>query len=113
MDDFPVKIASLLESVAVRVRSLTVERVAGWARWTAVGVVVGLLGLVMAIFTIVALFRLLAGLVTPEGAYAILGGVFVLAGIFLWRQRLAGADDEIVIGDQSAAERIATELREL
>lgn len=95
MEDFPVKIADLLESVATRVRSLTVERVAGWARWTAVGVVIALLGLVMAIFTIVALFRLLAGLVTPEGAYAILGAIFVVAGIFLWRQRLPAAGDQV------------------
>jgi hypothetical protein len=113
MDDFPVKIADLLEAAATRVRSLTVERVAGWARWAAVGVIVALLGLVMAIFIMVALFRLLAGLVTPEGAYAILGGIFVVAGILLWRQRLAEADDEIVTADETAAERIATELREL
>jgi len=95
MDDFPVKIADLLESLATRVRSLTVERVAGWARWTAVGVVLALLGLVMTIFTIVALFRLLAGLVTTEGAYGILGAIFVVAGIFLWRQRLPAAGDQI------------------
>jgi hypothetical protein len=95
MDDFPVKIADLLESVATRVRSLTVERLAGWARWTAVGVVLALLGLVMMIFTVVALFRLLAGLVTTEGAYGILGAVFVGAGIFLWSKRLPGPGDEI------------------
>jgi hypothetical protein len=94
MDDFPTKIADLLESVATRIRSLTVERLAGWARWTAIGFVLALLGLVMAIFTIVALFRLLAGLVTVEGAYAIFGGVFVAAGIFLWTQRLPKAEDE-------------------
>jgi len=102
MEDFPVKIADLLEAAATRVRSLTVERVAGWARWAAVGVVIALLGLVMTIFVIVALFRLLAGLVTPEGAYGILGAIFVFAGIFLWRQRLPGPGDQI-----------ATEQREL
>ena len=94
MDDFPVKIADLLESVATRIRSLTVERVAGWARWTAIGFVLALLGLLMAIFTIVAVFRLLAGLVTVEGAYGIFGGLFVVAGIFLWTQRLPKTEDE-------------------
>ena len=97
MDDFPAKIADLLESVAKRVRSLTVERMAGWARWTAIGLVLALLGLLMAIFTIVALFRLLAGLVTVEGAYAILGGVFVIAGIVLWSQRLPKAEEETLV----------------
>lgn len=97
MDDFPAKIADLLESVAQRVRSLTVERMAGWARWTAIGLVLALLGLLMAIFTIVALFRLLAGLVTVEGAYAILGGLFVVAGIVLWSQRLPKTEEDTLV----------------
>lgn len=102
MDDFPVKIADLLETLASRVRSLTVERVAGWARWAAIGVVLALVGLVMAIFFLVAVFRLLAGVVSPEGAYAIFGGIFVIAGMFLWRKRLPSAGDQV-----------ATEQREL
>ncbi len=93
MDDFPTKIADFLESIAERIRLLTVERVAGWARWSAIGVVLALLGLVMAIFTIVALFRLVAGLITVEGAYGLFGGIFVLAGIFLWSRRLAKPEE--------------------
>ncbi|MCP3977455.1 MAG: hypothetical protein GY720_23440 [bacterium] len=94
MDDFPAKIADLLESVASRVREMTVERAAGWARWTAIGVVLAMLGLLMLIFTIVALFRLLAGVVTVEGAYGIFGGLFVLIGIVLWTKRLPSPDDQ-------------------
>ena len=94
MEDFPAKIADLLESFATRIRLLTVERVAGWARWTAIGLVLALLGLVMAIFTIVAIFRLLAGLMTVEGAYAIFGGIFIVAGIVLWSQRLPKIDEQ-------------------
>ncbi len=92
MDDFPAKIADLLESVATRLRQLTVERVAGWARWTAIGFVLAILGLVMMIFLIVAIFRLVAELVTAEGAYLIFGGLFVAIGIFLWTQRLPKPD---------------------
>ncbi len=102
MDDFPATIADLLESVAARVRELTVERVAGWARWTAIGVVLAMLGLLMFIFTLVALFRLLAGVVTVEGAYGIFGGLFVIIGIVLWTKRLPSPDDQT-----------ATEQREL
>ena len=102
MDDFPAKIAELLESVATRIRSMTVERAAGWARWTGIGMVLALLGLLMLIFTIVALFRLLAGVVTVEGAYGIFGGLFVILGIVLWSKRLPPADDQT-----------ATEQREL
>lgn len=94
MEDFPARIADFLETIATRVRELTVERVAGWARWTAIGVVVGLLGLIMAIFTIIALFRLVAGLITVEGAYLVFGALFVLIGIFLWSKRLPKADEQ-------------------
>ena len=94
MDDFPAKIADLLESVATRIRSLTVERVAQWARWAAVGVILAMLGLLMLIFTLVALFRLLAGFVTVEGAYGIFGALFIAAGIVLWTRRLPSPDDQ-------------------
>lgn len=97
MDDFPVKIADILESLATRIRLLTVERVAGWARWTAIGLVLALVGIVMAIFTLIAVFRLVAGLVTVEGAYAIFGGIFIIAGIVLWSQRLPKADEETAV----------------
>jgi hypothetical protein len=97
MEDFPAKIADLLESVATKVRRLTVERVAGWARWTAVGFILALLGALMLIFFLVAIFRLLAGLVTVEGAYGIFGGIFVLIGIFLWSKRLATPEQPTLV----------------
>jgi len=76
---------------------MTVERLAGWARWTAIGLVLALLGLVMAIFTIVALFRLVGELVTVEGAFAIFGGLFVLAGIVLWTRRLPKPEEKTLV----------------
>ena len=66
---------------------MTVDRVAGWAKWTGVGIVAALLGLVLAIFLTVGLVRLLAGLVGMQWAYTIIGGLFVVLGMFLWRLR--------------------------
>ena len=63
MNDFPTQIADFLETSANKVRSMTVDRVAGWAKWTGVGIVAALLGLVLSIFLVVGLVRLLAGLV--------------------------------------------------
>jgi hypothetical protein len=89
MSDYPTQIADLLENVATKVRSMTVDRVAGWARWTGVGIVATLLGLVLAIFMTVGLVRLLAGLVGMQWAYTIIGGLFVVIGAFLWRLRVS------------------------
>ena len=87
MNDYPTQIADLLENVANRIRSMTVDRVAGWAKWTGVGIVATLLGLVLAIFLTVGLVRSLAGLVGMQWAYTIIGGLFVVVGMFLWRLR--------------------------
>ena len=88
MNDYPSQIADLLESLANRFRSLTVDRVAGWARWTGVGIFAAMLGIVLAIFLTIGLVRLLGGLVGMGWAYTIIGGLFVLIGMFLWRLRV-------------------------
>ena len=88
MNDFPTQIADFLETSANKVRSMTVDRVAGWAKWTGVGIVAALLGLVLSIFLVVGLVRLLAGLVGMQWSYTIIGGLFVVVGMFLWRLRL-------------------------
>ena len=87
MDDFPVRIAELLESVATKVRSMTVDRVAGWAKWTAAGVVLLMLGFILVVFLLIGIFRLLGELIDIEWAYAIVGGLFVVLGMFLWSKR--------------------------
>jgi hypothetical protein len=88
MNDFPTQIADLLENLAERIRSMTVDRVARWAKWAGVGIVALMLGLVLAIFVVVGLVRLLEGLVGMQWAYTIIGGLFIVAGVFLWRLRL-------------------------
>jgi hypothetical protein len=88
MDDFPTKIADFLEETATKVRSMTVDRLASAAKWTGVGIVAALLGFVLLIFLVVGLVRLLEGLVGMQWAYTIIGGLFVVVGMFLWRLRI-------------------------
>ena len=88
MNHSPTQIADLLENLASRARSLTVDRAAGWAKWLGVGIFAAVLGLVLFIFLTVGLVRLLAGLVGMQWAYTIIGGLFVIIGAFLWRLRL-------------------------
>jgi hypothetical protein len=88
MNDYPSQIAEMLENAAAKARTLTVDRVAGWAKWAAAGIFAAFLGLVLAIFMTVGLVRLLEGLVGMQWAYTIIGGLFVVIGMFLWRLRL-------------------------
>ena len=88
MNDYPSQIADILEDVAKKARSMTVDRAAGWAKWAGAGIFAAFLGLVLAIFMTVGLVRLLAGLVGMEWAYTIIGGLFMVIGMVLWRLRL-------------------------
>lgn len=87
MDDFPVKLADLLEGVAGKVRALTVDRIAQWTKMLALGMVAATLGLLALLFLIIGLFRLLSSVIGVTPTYAVLGGIFLVAGAFLWIMR--------------------------
>lgn len=90
MDDYPAQIAGFLEDTAGKIRSLSVDRLRNIALWTAVGMVLAMLALIIVTFLLVGLFRLLAEATTVEIAYVILGGLFLIAGAFLWSKRNQG-----------------------
>jgi len=87
VDDFPVKLADLLESVAGKVRALTIDRVAQWTKMAALGMVAATLGLLAVLFLIIGLFRLLSSVIGVTPTYAVLGGIFLVVGAFLWVKR--------------------------
>jgi hypothetical protein len=94
MEDFPAKIADLLETTATRIRAMTVDRVARWIKWTAASMIIALLGLIVVIFLIVGVFRLLGELIGVEWAYVLLGGLFVVAGLLLLGRRTSETPKE-------------------
>lgn len=85
--DYPAKIADALEQIATRIRSLTVDRVAVAVTWTAIGIVIAMLAVMAVIWLLVAVFRVLGTLIGQELAYAVVGGILMLAGVFVWMNR--------------------------
>lgn len=86
-EEFPVRIAGTLESVANTARSLTVDKAAAAIKWTAVAVVLAALGLSALVFFLIGSFRLLGEVLgNQEIAYAVVGGLF-LVGVALLRLR--------------------------
>ncbi len=85
--DYPAKIANALEQIATRIRSLTVDRVAVGVTWAAIGIVIATLAVMALIWLLVAAFRALGALIGQELAYAVVGGILMLAGVFVWMQR--------------------------
>ena len=84
MDDFPTKLADFLESIASRVRALTVDRVAQWTKMAALGLVAASLGVLAAVFLGIGLFRLISSLIGVTPTYAGLAGLLLVGGLFLW-----------------------------
>ncbi len=91
-NDYPTKIADFLEQIATRIRSLTVDRASLAVTWTAIGLVVATLAVLAVIWLLVGFFRALGTLIGQELAYAVVGGILLLVGVFLWVKRYP--DDE-------------------
>jgi hypothetical protein len=98
MDDFPVKIADFLEDTARKIRAMTVDRVRNAAKWTALGMLLAVMGAMGTLFLFIAIFRLLGETIGYKTTYAAFGGLFVLVGVFLWSMRVpkntVESDDE-------------------
>lgn len=102
MEDFPTRIADLLESIATRIRSLTVDKVARVITYVTLGLVALTLVALAFIFLMVGLFRVVEELVfkacdcdtAMEISYAAVGGLFLLFGALLWSRRVKkGSND--------------------
>lgn len=95
MEDFPTRVADLLEAVATRIRALTVDRVARAITFVTLGMVALVLVAMAFIFFLVGLFRIAEELIfkvcdcgsAMEISYAVIGGLFLVFGALLWSRR--------------------------
>lgn len=87
MENFSARFADFLEDIATRARALTVDRLAKVITLTAAGIGAGVLAVVALTFLGIGIFKLLATGVGETLAFAILGGLFLIAGWFVWRKR--------------------------
>ncbi|WP_420611870.1 hypothetical protein [Candidatus Spongiisocius sp.] len=85
-ESYAARFADLLEGIATRVRSLTVDRLDRGITLAAFGMAAVMLILVALVLISVALFRLLAMATGATGAYAAFGGLFLAAGWLSWRK---------------------------
>ena len=87
MEEYAARFADLLEQVAEKVRSLTVDRLARGIRLTGLGILVAALALSAMTFLIWAIFGALEIPLTTAGAFAVFGVLLVVAGSILWFKR--------------------------
>ena len=81
------RLADLLETIATRIREMSVDRAATGITWAAIGVIALFAGLTALFWLLVGIFRILGTLMGTETAYAVVGLLLILAGALVWSRR--------------------------
>lgn len=88
MNDYAARLADLLEQIATRIRALTVEPAEKAIRIAAFALPAAVLGLLAIVFFFMTIHAALAIPLGNAGAYALVGGVFLAGGAFVWKKRI-------------------------
>jgi hypothetical protein len=87
VDDFPTRFADFLDSIASRVRAMTVDRVAAGVRLVSLAAMAVTLGIMALIFLLLSVYGALAIPLGPDGAFGVLGLVCLISGLIAWARR--------------------------
>lgn len=85
--DWTVQVADTIESVVGSVRDKTAVPLETVARALVYGIVLGTMGLTALVLVTIIAIRALSFVLEVWAAYAIIGGLFTLGGMLLWRKR--------------------------
>lgn len=94
MHEYAARFADLLEQVALKVRSLTVDRVARIIKLTGLGILTASLAFTTVVFLLWAIFGALEIPLTTAGAFAVYAAVLIAAGSYFWFTRTEEASEE-------------------
>jgi uncharacterized YccA/Bax inhibitor family protein len=94
MHEYAARFADLLEQVALKVRALTVDRVARIIKLTGLGILTASLVLTTLVFLLWAIFGALEIPLTTAGAFGVYAAVLIGAGGYLWFTRSDEASEE-------------------
>ena len=87
MENFATRFADLLESTAIKARSLTVDRAANAIRIVTLAIPAIVFGLLAIVFLFMTIHEALAIPLGSAAAHAIIAGLFAIGGAFLWSKR--------------------------
>lgn len=87
MEELAAKFADFVESIATKIRELTVDRVARGIRVTGLGILAATMALASLLFLLWTIFGALEIPLTTAGAYGVLAAILIGAGFYLWQKR--------------------------
>ena len=90
MSEWTTQAADTIEKTVVAVRDRTVEPATRAANYMVYGVFAACCALTALLLFTIVLFRVLTYAMPVWAAWMLLGGIFVLAGMFCWTRRTGG-----------------------
>lgn len=87
MEQLAAQFADLVEAIATKVRSLTIDRVAKGIRVTGLGILAATLGFTALLFLLWAIFGALEIPLTTAGAFGVVAAVLIGTGAVIWSRR--------------------------
>ncbi len=87
MEELAAKFADFVESIATKIRELTVDRVARGIRVTGLGILAATMAFASVLFLLWTIFGALEIPLTTAGAYGVLAAILIGAGFYLWQKR--------------------------
>lgn len=87
MEQFAAQFADLVEAIANKVRSLTIDRVAKGIKLTGLGILAATLGFTALLFLLWAIFGALEIPLTTAGAFGVVAAVLIGIGAVIWSRR--------------------------
>ena len=87
MEQLAAQFADLVEAIANKVRSLTIDRVAKGIRVTGLGILAATLGFTALLFLLWAIFGALEIPLTTAGAFGVVAAVLIGIGAVIWSRR--------------------------
>lgn len=87
MEELAAKFADFVESLAKKIRELTVDRLARGIRLTGLGILALSLAFSSVLFLILTIFGALEIPLTTAGAYGVLAAILMGSGLYLWMKR--------------------------
>lgn len=87
MEEFAARFADLIDEIAIKIRSLTVDRVARGIRLTGLGILTATLALTALSFLLWALFGAVEIPLTTAGAFAVFAVILIGVGVYMWKKK--------------------------
>ena len=92
--DWTVQVADTIESVVGSVRDKTAVPLETIARALVYGILMAVMGVTALVLVTIILVRVLSYVLEVWAVYGIVGGLFTVLGLFLWRKRRPAGDDK-------------------